>query len=184
MLLLKLNVALLFSTIKISWRYCTITDGNWTEYKKFGCFLYFCTNFKKANINMQYIFNQKTFLQNIHPLSMYIVQDNFAIHLSVCSIYWTFRLNTIHFKVIHTSVKYSLPQHVHSNSLYIHVIAFDNFHSCILKENPALLETTLSAFQRIQPFLGWNPLIYQSIIMLISTTFKKRMLKLKVANPD
>lgn len=139
MLLPKLNVALLFSTIKISWRYCTIIDGNWTEYKKLGCFLYFCTNFKKANIdiNMQYIFNQKTFLQNIHPLSMYIVQENFAIHLSVCSIYWNFRLNIIHFKVIHTSVKHSLPQHVHSNSLYIHGIAFDNFHSCILKENPA-----------------------------------------------
>lgn len=108
--------------------------------QKIGCFLYFCTNFKKANlnINMQSTFNQKNFLQNIHPLSlsMYIGQDKFAIHLLVCIIYWNIRLNIIHFRVIHTSVKHSLPQHVHSNSLYVHVIAFDNFHSCILEENP------------------------------------------------
>lgn len=88
--LAKIKCGIIISTIKISWRYCTIIDSNWTEYKKFGCYLYFCTNFKKANlnINMQYIFNQKTFLQNIHPLSMYIVQEKFATHLSVCSIYW------------------------------------------------------------------------------------------------
>lgn len=103
LLLPKLNVTLLFSTMKISWRYCTIIDGNWTEYKKLGCLLYFCTNFKKANfnINMQYIFNQKTFLQNIHPLSMYIVQEKCSINLSVCSINWNFRLNVTHFQVIH-----------------------------------------------------------------------------------
>lgn len=43
----------------------------------------------------------------------------------------------------------------------------------LLKKPYNLSETTLSAFQRRQPFLGWNPSIYRSINILISTVLKK-----------